>query len=158
MATLIRDIKKSDKPHIIRIVKDTQVFVPEEIQVAGEIMDEFFRNPEGSGYYFYVYEDDSIAIGYVCYGPTPLTKGTWDMYWLAVAPQLHGKGIGTALIGAAEQHIRSLNGRMILIETSSSANYEAARALYEKLGYTNVSIIPDFYSPGDNKVTFRKVL
>ncbi len=51
-----------------------------------------------------------------------------------------------------------MGGRLILIETSSNPNYEAARNLYHSHGYIEVSTIPDFYSPGDNKITFWKAL
>jgi ribosomal protein S18 acetylase RimI-like enzyme len=80
------------------------------------------------------------------------------MYWAAVTPKLHGQGIGSTLFKLGEEHIRSLGGRMVLIETSSNPNYKAARSLYLTLGYEHVSTIPDFYDPGDNKETFRKVL
>jgi ribosomal protein S18 acetylase RimI-like enzyme len=58
----------------------------------------------------------------------------------------------------AADHIKSLGGRLILIETSSNPNYAAARSLYITLGYKHVSTIPDFYSPGDNKETYWKAL
>ena len=80
------------------------------------------------------------------------------MYWLATAPGLRGQGIGGSLLKLAEQDIKDVGGRLILIETSSNPNYAAARKLYLSHSYLEVSIIPDFYSPGDNKVTFWKAL
>jgi ribosomal protein S18 acetylase RimI-like enzyme len=154
----IRDILFSDKPRIIEIVEQTRAFVPEEIKVAAEIIDEYFLDPEGSGYFFYVAENDGKIAGYLCYGPTPLTQGTWDMYWAAVSPELTGKGIGGTLFKLAEADIKRRGGRMIMIETSSNPHYGAARSLYLTLGYHLISTIPDFYSPGDDKETFRKLL
>lgn len=158
MTTKIRGIIPSDKARIIEIVRETRAFLPEEVTVAEEIIDEYFKDPEGCGYYFYVAEHDEQVAGYLCYGPTPLTQGTWDMYWAAVSPHLAGRGIGSILFRHAEDDIRRRGGRMILIETSSNPNYRAARSLYLTLGYHLISTIPDFYSPDDNKEIFRKVL
>ena len=35
--------------------------------------------------------DDTLA-GWICWGQTPGTEGTWDLYWMAVDPALHGSG------------------------------------------------------------------
>jgi ribosomal protein S18 acetylase RimI-like enzyme len=158
MAVKIRGIESSDIPHIISVTEATGAFLPYEIQTLEEIMGDYFKDPEGSGYYFYLAEQDGEVAGYLCYGPTPVTQGTWDMYWCAVSPGAQGKGIGSTLFKLAAEHIRSLGGRLILIETSSNPNYSAARSLYITLGYKLVSTIPDFYSPGDHKETFWKSL
>lgn len=158
MTTTIRNILLTDKPRIIEIVEETKAFVPEEVKVAGELIDEYFNDPEGSGYFFYVAENEGRVAGYICYGPTPLTQGTWDLYWAAVSPGLTGQGIGGTLFRRAEEDIRRRGGLLIMIETSSNPHYRPARSLYITLGYDLISTIPDFYSPGDNKETFRKVL
>ena len=153
-----RRISRADRAAIIEILENEPAFVPEEVETAGELIDCYFEDPSGCGYHFYVAEHAGKVAGYVCYGPTPLTRGTWDMYWLATAPGLRGQGIGGSLLKLAEQDIKELSGRLILIETSSNPNYEAARKLYRSHSYLEVSTIPDFYSPGDNKVTFCKAL
>ena len=158
MPIKIRGIKPADKSHIIRVTDETRAFLPDELTVVSEIIDEYFHDPEGSGYYFLIAEHDGDFAGYLCYGPTPLTHGAWDMYWCAVSPKSHGQGIGSTLFTMAADHIRSLGGRLILIETSSNPNYSAARSLYITLGYKHVSSIPDFYNRGDNKETFWKAL
>lgn len=158
MAVKIRGIQSTDKQRILEIVRETGVFLPEEVVVAEEVIDDYFKDPEGSGYFFYVAEQDGQPSGYICYGPTPMTRGTWDIYWAAVTPGLHGRGIGSSLLRMAEQNIKSLGGRMVLIETSSNPNYKAARSLYLKMGYEHASTIADFYDPGDHKETFRKIL
>ena len=158
MPVKIRGIQPSDRELIIAVTDETRAFVPEELTVVGEIIDEYFHDPEGSGYYFLIAEHDGDFAGYLCYGPAPLTHGAWDMYWCAVSPGLQGQGIAGSLFTMAANHIKSLGGRLILIETSSNPHYKAARSLYITLGYKHVSTIPDFYNPGDNKETFWKAL
>jgi ribosomal protein S18 acetylase RimI-like enzyme len=158
MPVKIRDIQPADRSLIIGVTDETGAFLPDELIVVGEIIDEYFHDPQGSGYYFLIAEHDGDFAGYLCYGPTPLTHGAWDMYWCAVSPGLHGQGIAGSLFTMAAGHIKSLGGRLILIETSSNPNYKAARSLYITLGYKHVSTIPDFYNHGDNKETFWKAL
>ena len=129
-----------------------------EVVVAEELIDSYLADAYRSGYHILVSEVDSVVVGYICYGPTPLTEGTWDIYWMAVAPQMQGKGIGTALIESAEKNIKKAQGRLALIETSSKPEYERTRRFYRAQGYKVVCRIPDFYAPGDDKLTLQKRL
>ncbi|MBN1375486.1 MAG: GNAT family N-acetyltransferase [Dehalococcoidia bacterium] len=158
MAIKIRGIEARDKQQILELVRETGVFVPDEVDVAEEVINDYFKDRAGSGYFFYIAEYEGEVAGYICYGPTPMTHGAWDIYWIAVRPALHGQGVGSTLAKLAEKYIKSQGGRMALIETSSNPGYQSARSLYKTLGYEHVSTIPDFYNPGDNKETFRKVL
>ena len=153
-----RAMTSADKIEIMEILKSTTAFTREDVRVAEEVIDAYLSDAQGSGYFIDIGELEGRVAGYLCYGPTPLTLGTWDYYWIATAPEHRGKGIGTILIKLAEEVIRKAEGRMVLIETSSTSPYTAARNLYASLGYEIISIIPDFYSPGDNKLTFRKML
>ena len=158
MSVKIRGIIPSDRSNIISVTDETKAFLPDELIVVAEIIDEYFSDPAGSGYHFLIAEYKGDFAGYLCYGPTPLTHGAWDMYWCAVSPKLQGHGIATTLFTMAADDIKKQGGRLILIETSSNPNYRAARSLYITLGYKHVSTIPDFYNPGDNKETFWKAL
>jgi ribosomal protein S18 acetylase RimI-like enzyme len=158
MTAKIRSATQKDKPTIMRILNATSEFKPTEVIVAEEVIDSYFRDPGVSGYHVLVAEIDLMVVGYVCYGPTPLTEGTWDIYWIAVDNDKQGQGIGTSLMAFAEDNIKKAEGRMILIETSSLSGYEKTRRFYFMLGYEIVCQIPDFYMPGDHKIVFRKLL
>ncbi|MFK4082828.1 GNAT family N-acetyltransferase [Kribbella sp. NPDC020789] len=71
-----------------------------------------------------------VAIGGVDYLPHP---GAGSLWQLAVHPALQSCGIGTVLIGVAEQRIlaRGLGRAEIAVELVNPR----ARALYERLGY-----------------------
>lgn len=147
-----------DRLAITGILGDTPEFKPAEVTVAEEVIDSYLADPDGSGYYATVAEMDSAVVGYISYGPTPLTEGTWDVYWMAVTPKKKGQGIGDALLAYAEDSIKEAKGRLVLIETSSLASYEPTRRFYQGRGYELISRIPDFYAPGDDKVTLQKRL
>lgn len=148
----------ADKPALIDILKHTPEFKPHEVTVAEEVIDSYLRDPKGSGYNILVAEDNPGIAGYVCYGPTPCTEGTWDIYWIAVDGATRGRGIGAALTRTAEAAVKKARGRMIIIETSSTPAYERARRLYLGRGYEVVGRVPDFYAPGDDRVILQKRL
>jgi ribosomal protein S18 acetylase RimI-like enzyme len=148
----------SDKIPLMEILKRILEFEPEEIDIAEEVIDIYLKDPTNSGYYVLVAEYEFSLAGYIQYGNTPLTKGTWDIYWMAIEPRLQGKGIGKILMGAAETDIKKREGRLILIETSSKPLYEKTRNFHVGRGYTLTCRIADFYSKGDDLLIFTKRL
>lgn len=126
--------------------------------VAEELIDCYLEDPTNSGYHILVAQVDSTVAGYICYGPTPLTEGTWDIYWVAVAQEKRGKGIGSALMKSAEKEIVKAKGRLSIVETSSTPAYEKTRHFHISQGYQIVACIPDFYAPGDDRLILQKPL
>jgi len=151
----IRPMTKRDKPVIMRMLRQTPEFTPAEVVVAEEIIDAYLEDP-ASGYFTFVAILDSRVVGYVCYGPTPLTEGTWDIYWIAVDGQQQDQGIGSLLMAFTESKLKEAMARLALIETSSKADYEKTRRFYQKLGYELICRVPDFYRPGDDKLILQK--
>ena len=151
-------MRLKDKTTLMEILQDTPEFKPSEVMVAEEVIDSCLKDPINSGYYTLVAEDGSGVVGYISYGPTPLTDGTWDLYWEAIARERQGQGIGGALMRAAEGEIRKAEGRLVLIETSSAPMYEKTRRFHLGHGYELIARIPDFYSPGDDKLILQKRL
>jgi len=158
MRPKVRPMNSDDKPDIIQILRNIPEFTPVEVDVAEELLDSYLRDSTRSGYHVFVAEVGSSVSGYICYGPTPLTEGTWDIYWLAVSPEQQNQGIGKVLLNFAENNIKRNNGRLALIETSSKPAYETTRLFHQAQGYELACRIADFYEPGDDKLVFRKRL
>lgn len=158
MKPKIRQMQKEDKAALMKILKNTPEFTAPEVEVAEEVIDSCLRDGKSSGYYVLVVEDNSVVTGYICYGPTPLTEGTWDMYWQAVTREKQGQGLGTSLMEAAEKEIRQVKGRMTIIETSSTPVYEKTRHFHISRGYKIICRIPNFYATGDDKLILQKLL
>ena len=159
MTTRLRNIHKEDRSGLAGLLAGIPSFDSEDQAVALELVDIALENAEQSDYLFVLAADDQDRpIGYACYGPTPLTEGTYDMYWIAVSADLAGKGVGTSLLRAVEEDLRKRNGRMLIIETSSSEAYDKTRQFYLKNGYPLTETIKDFYRPGEDRVTFIKRL
>jgi len=151
-------MQKRDKPALMALLRSTPEFKPAEVVVAEEVIDGYLADPAGSGYNTLVAQDGTAITGYICYGPAPLTEGTWDIYWIAVATEEQGKDVGGVLLAYAEAKIKEAGGRLIIIETSSQAGYQKTSRFYAKHGYQAMARLPDFYSPGDDKIILQKRL
>ncbi|MGC8763720.1 MAG: GNAT family N-acetyltransferase [Acidobacteriota bacterium] len=134
------------------------VFRDDEIAVALELVDAVLQRPGHPDYAFAVAEADGAVAGYACWGPTPCTLGTFDLYWIAVHPRHQGHGIAGRLLGAAESDMAARGGRLSVIETSSLPCYEPARRFYLRAGYEEAARLRDFYAPGDHKLVYLKSL
>lgn len=157
----VRPLVAADRSRVATLLaalRSAGIFTSDEVETAVELIDDWVESGESSDYYAYVLEDGGDVRGYVCLGPTPLTSGTFDLYWIAVDPVAHGRGYGHALLAFAEAEVRRRSGRLLLIETSSQATYAATIRFYERNGYDLTARIPNFYKPGDHKLVYAKEL
>lgn len=155
---MIRKLIDSDREKIKRILESTDNFNENEINIAIELINIYINDENQKDYQIFVDEEENVIRGYVCIGPRPLTTGTFDLYWIAVNPEVQSKGIGSSLIKYIENHIKEGQGRLILIETSGKPSYEKERKFYEKNMYSEIVNIRDFYDKGDSLVIYGKYL
>jgi ribosomal protein S18 acetylase RimI-like enzyme len=143
---------------VAEIVRATGVFRPPEVEIALEVFDGAVAKPGVDYHALGAYDESDRMIGFTCFGPTPCTEGTWDLYWIAVDPGTHRRGAGRALMHAAERAIQGAGGRLLVVETSSRADYDPTRAFYDALDYQASARIADFYAPHDDLVVYTKRL
>ncbi|GAC1412447.1 MAG: GNAT family N-acetyltransferase [Mycobacterium sp.] len=101
------------------------------------------------------------VVGTAYYAPEPFADRMWNLYFIAVMPDGHRAGTGSALITHVEGDLRRRGedvARVLIVETSSLDGYDDARAFYRRHGYDEEARIRDFYGPGDDKVVFWKAL
>ncbi|HKY31732.1 MAG TPA: GNAT family N-acetyltransferase [Candidatus Polarisedimenticolia bacterium] len=157
-AASIRMMHAGDRPGLLAILEATRAFHPAEIQVALELIDFALERPGQTDYHFRCLDLGGRLAGYMCYGQVPLSDRCWDLYWIAVDPALHGRGLGRSLIACMEEDLRERRARKILIETGGKSSYGPTRRFYESAGYAEIARIPGFFAPGDDKVIFGKDL
>jgi len=154
----LRHLSASDRGRIEEITRAVGLFREDEIPVALEVFDEAVRaGPRAEPYAALGADVEGRLAGWICWGPTPCTLGTYDLYWMAVDPGLQGAGIGTALLLEMEHRLAGL-ARLIIVETAGRADYAGTRGFYEAKGYRPTARIPDFYGPGDDQVVFVKAV
>jgi ribosomal protein S18 acetylase RimI-like enzyme len=150
-----------DRERIEAITRGVGVFHESEVPVALEVFDGATLGAGSTAT-----EPDYTALGadvegrlagWICWGPTPCTSGTYDLYWMAVDPAVQHGGVGTALLAEMERRLAG-RARLIVVETAGRAAYAATRAFYRGRGYRTTARIPDFYAPGDDLVVYTKSL
>jgi ribosomal protein S18 acetylase RimI-like enzyme len=152
----LRQLTRADRSRIEEITRWVGLFRQDEIPVALEVFDEAVRAGAADGPYRMLgAESGGRLVGWICWGPTPCTIATYDLYWMAVDSGNQGGGIGTALLQEMERSLAGI-ARLIVIETAGRPDYAATRAFYSARGYSPVATIPDFYAPGDDQVVFVK--
>jgi len=135
-------------------------FRPEEVSCALELLEAVLAAADGNTYEALVLCDDAtdVPVAYACFGATPMTDATFDLYRLLTAARRRSQGLGTQLLTGVEKHLAGRGARTIRVETSSLEGQGGARRFYERIGYKVVGVIPDFYRPGDDLVTLVKRL
>ncbi|MFC1568779.1 GNAT family N-acetyltransferase [bacterium] len=151
-----REIQVEDRLPLKQMLEATKHFTEAEIEIALELVDHSTQKNDPSYQFIVVENSGGQFVGYGCWGQIPLTMGAYDIYWIAVSPELQGQGVGSQILSFMEVEIMKTHGRLILIETSSSEVYQDTRAFYEKRGYVLESRIHDFYKSGDDRCIYVK--
>jgi GNAT superfamily N-acetyltransferase len=156
--TRVRPSVKDDTPSILALSRAEPLFTPDDVEVVEELLEDYFDDPEEYEYYFLTADGSEEVAGFACYGPTPLTNGTYDLYWICVAPGYRRHGVGRLLLAAVEDAVRERGGLLVVIDTSGQQAFAGTRAFYQRSGYEASSRVPDFYGPGDDLVKFYRTL
>ena len=182
---VVGPIPASARARVAEILRSTENFRDDEVEVALELFDESLA----SGDYTFVgaFElasssglstDDSAdgrwlmadgcvapadgcrrsLQGFACFGPTPATDRTYDLYWIAVDRAAQGSGCGSRLLTEVERRLEALHARMLVVETSSRSDYTATRAFYLRRGYVEAARVREFYAPADDRIILTKRL
>ena len=156
MKTFVRAITAEDREELIRIIKQQKNFLQCEIDIAIEVIDATF-DPKEDYQALAAFDAAQQMLGFISFGPIPLTENRFDIYWIAVDPENGRHGIGTVLVREMEKKLKEAGSGHIYIETSSTEGYLPARLFYEKNEYLLVSHLKDFYRDGDDRMIYRKI-
>ena len=158
MTIRIGSLRIGDRARLAELLVDTGAFHADEVDVALSLFD-LAHGGSGSGandalvdYEFVGAFDEDDLVGYACYGATPATEGTYDLYWLAVDPAMQGRGLGRALVREVETKLAGRGGRLLVVETSSRPDYDGTRKFYARNGYSEAARVRDFYAPADDRI------
>jgi ribosomal protein S18 acetylase RimI-like enzyme len=88
----------------------------------------------------WVAEVDARAVGFVAVELDRPERSMGEISMLAVDPDHHGVGIGTALTEFALDRLKDAGMRVAMVETGGDPGHAAARRTYEKAGYVQLPI------------------
>jgi len=145
----LRPVGRAHRARLEQLTRSTGLFREEEVATAVELLDESLA---GDDDYQFVgaFEDDEL-VGYACWGPTPGTAATYDLYWIAVDRERQGAA-WVELLNEVERRLMADGCRLIVVETSSRADYGPTVDFTKTRGYTRTATIPAYYAPGDDLV------
>jgi ribosomal protein S18 acetylase RimI-like enzyme len=146
----------AEREQIRQVAREAGVFNSIELDTVDELLDGYYADADASGYHFLSYRDADRVLGFAAWGPRSLTERGYDLYWIATRPEAQRRGVARALLEAVETLVRGRGGGWIVIETSNTPPYAAARGLYERCGYARALFLPDFYRAGDGLTVFAK--
>ena len=175
---VVGPLRPSDRARVAEILRSTENFRDDEVEVALELFDESVA-VGGEDYAFLgafqvadnsrLSTDDSAdgrwlmadgsrrsLQGFACYGATPATDRTYDLYWIAVDRRAQGSGCGSQLLTEVERRLEALHARMLVVETSSRSDYTATRGFYLRRGYVEAARVREFYAPADDRIILTK--
>jgi D-alanine-D-alanine ligase len=146
----------ADREPILEVARAVGVFDPEEVAVVAELFDGYLSDPVVSGYNFLSDHDPASGalLGFACWGPTSLSRGAVDLYWIATAPSAQGRGVAAALFEAVLAAARAAGRWLLVIWTSSQPGYDAPRRFYLRMGCEQTLQLADFYDHGDDLVVY----
>lgn len=147
----IRAMRREDLAGV-RLVLDSTGMFPSSMV---EAMAEPYLSGTAPHFWLVALSEDKI-IGFAYCEPERMTDGAYNLLALGVSTERQRSGVGAALMRHVENAVRGMNGRLLLVETSTDPAQDGARAFYQKDNFTEEARIRDFYAPGETKVVFWK--
>jgi ribosomal protein S18 acetylase RimI-like enzyme len=159
-----RGLEPLDRPLVAALLGSLSAFSDEERAVALELVDHRLAHPASDDYRFILSFSspetggpEDLA-GYLCYGRTPLTRSTYDLYWIITSPAYARSGVARGLVARLESEIAREGGGLVRVETGSREGHGGAVHFYDAVGFARTATITDFYAPGDDLIVFTKRL
>lgn len=157
----VRPAADGDVVPIQTLAMDNRMFAPDDMAGFDEMLRGYLDGSLDQHRWIVAEDEAGRVAGAAYYAPEPFADRVWNLYFLAVQPHLHRSGIGTTLVAHIEQSLHSAGeqvGRVLIVETSSTDNYETARRFYGRKGFDREARVREFYGPGDDKIVFWKSL
>ncbi|MDW3652625.1 MAG: GNAT family N-acetyltransferase [Bacteroidia bacterium] len=150
----IRKVEDIDLDALKKVLDSSGLFPSEYLD---DMISDYLNNPKSSDIWF-TYLENELPVSIAYCAPEKFTEGTYNLYAIAVDKEQQGKGIGRKKMAYLENLLREKSARVLIVETSGTADFELTREFYHKCQYTQEAVIREFYDKGDDKVVFWKKL
>ena len=150
----IQAVTQDDVEGLKKVVDSSELFPSEYLD---DMISDYLINADTQDIWFAHFDGTTPnAIGYCV--PEKLTDGTYNLLAIGVSQSAQRNGLATAMMQYIEQVLRRMGGRILIVETSSDDAQIGARKFYQKIGYTQMAVITDFWKDGEDKIVFWKRL
>ena len=156
---MFRAPRPNETPMLLSLAVSTGLFVQAEADaLLGGVLSAFHTGSLGERHVVRVWQRGERLSGWVYFAPDPNSERVWNLWWIGVAPDEQGRGVGSELMAAVEADVTATKKTVLVVETSSQPLLEKTRRFYARRGYSECGRVPDFYGEGDDKVIFAKRL
>ncbi len=157
----VRVAGADDVVSIHALAVDNAMFAPDDMAGFAEMLQGYLDGSLEQHRWIVAEDAAGRVVGAAYYAPEPFADRVWNLYFLAVHPKEHRKGIGALLTSHVEESLRT-NGnqvaRVLIVETSGTDQYQSARRFYERRSFDREARVREFYGPGDDKIIYWKSL
>lgn len=150
---MLERLQIEHKTALLALIAATEIFTQEEIDYVGNT----FEQSQEYAIWLGAFDGDMMT-GVAYCAPIEMTNAAWNVLMLMVHPDYQRQGIGKALMAKIASMLQDLEQRLLIVETSSTDNFQYARDFYQAIGYVQQGTIADYYDSDDHKVTYSKLL
>lgn len=152
-------ITPNDYEVVYRLLEKSGFYYESEINICLQMMEETIEyDNEKSDYHWLIVEGNNNIVGFACFGKNRMTEDSWEVFCIAVDKNHKDKGFGSLILKEVERIAMGSKANRIWIQTSGKNKFIPTAKFFESKEYEKVATLPDFYSKGDHKIIFNKVL
>ncbi|QKP77218.1 GNAT family N-acetyltransferase [Methyloligella sp. GL2] len=152
-----RNVTADDVGRVRGLLEASKLFSTAEIGLAAEMIADRLEKGVRSQYHFILTERGGALSGFACFGPIDDTEDDdYDLYWIAVAPEEQGEGLGRELYERAEAAMIKSGAKHIYAEAPNSVDFLKCRRFLQGLGFMEAARLRHFRGPGEGKVIYEK--
>jgi ribosomal protein S18 acetylase RimI-like enzyme len=155
---MIRDAGTDDVDAIVDLAVGAGMFDAADRSFLASALQESLTEHAGEHRLVVDSEADGRLDGVAYFQPKPAADRVWDLTMIAVRPDIQGAGVGSKLLRHVEDELRRQGQRLLLIETSSTGQFDRTREFYRRRDYREEAVVRDYWADGDDLVLFRKTL
>jgi ribosomal protein S18 acetylase RimI-like enzyme len=156
-AVAVRPASVDDIASIRELARSSGMFAPDDLAALDGMLQEQLAATGSDHRWFVAHVAPEAFAGAAYVAREPFADRVWNLYFLAVVPGLQRSGVGAALL---DEVVDGLVGdgasvaRVLLVETSSTDDFAAARAFYSREGFEREALIREYYGPDDHKIVY----
>lgn len=143
-----------DRAGVLEVAEALAMFPPEGLEMIGGLLAGHFEAGEEAEAVWLSAEAAGRVVGVAYCKAEAMAEGVWNLLFLGVHPACQRGGVGTALVEAVRREVAGRGARLLIVETSGTARYEPARRFYRRAGFELEGKVRDYYTDGDDKLTF----
>lgn len=103
-------------------------------------------------------EDEGQIISAIIFVENEHRSGGYRLEYFGVHRSYRHRRLGWKLMDALIQFCESRSGRYLETFTCDLPEYESARKMFDRNGFTFMCHLPDYYYPGEGKLLYMKLL